>query len=224
MACQGVPACRIAVSNPGEDLSQMINKLQSSVVTWEKENANQTYTTFFTDRRYHRGQSNDRNRDGNNRNYSRNRTYKQSNSGSKGRCYVCQKEDCRSWKHTHEERTKAKETYKSKFDNHFKERLKQYIIDCEGDEDSEDLEDLNKAFEALIIDIESKPNHLNTSTKEDTTTSYLTTFGELTPNEATSISTVLSNKAFSHSLTLEDITKDTLATDPFTYTLNTSGS
>jgi hypothetical protein len=33
MACQGVPACRIAVSNLGEDLSQLINKLQSSIVT-----------------------------------------------------------------------------------------------------------------------------------------------------------------------------------------------
>ena len=32
MACQGVPACRIAVSNPGEDLFQLINKLQSSIV------------------------------------------------------------------------------------------------------------------------------------------------------------------------------------------------
>ena len=41
MACQGVPACRIAVSNPGEDLSQLINKLQSSIVAWEKEHPNQ---------------------------------------------------------------------------------------------------------------------------------------------------------------------------------------
>src|SRR5271157_2702331 len=42
--------------------------------------------------------------------------------------------------------------YKSKFNNHFKERLKQYIIDCKGDEDSEDSEDLDEAFEALILD------------------------------------------------------------------------
>jgi hypothetical protein len=35
---------------------------------------------------------------------------------------------------------------------------------------------------------------------------------------------MLSNRAFSHSLTLEDMTKDTLATNPFTYTLNTSSS
>jgi hypothetical protein len=38
------------------------------------------------------------------------------------------------------------------------------------------------------------------------------------------MSTALANKAFSHSLTLEDVTKPTLATDPFTYTLNTSSS
>ena len=36
-ACQGVPVCRIAVSNPGEDLSQLINKLQSLIIAWEKE-------------------------------------------------------------------------------------------------------------------------------------------------------------------------------------------
>jgi hypothetical protein len=35
---------------------------------------------------------------------------------------------------------------------------------------------------------------------------------------------MLSNRAFSHLLTLEDITKDTLAINPFTYTLNTSSS
>ena len=56
------------------------------------------------------------------------------------------------------------------------------------------------------------------------------TFRELTPSEATSISAILANKAFSHSLTLEDMTKPTpttnpmLATNPFTYTLNTSSS
>jgi hypothetical protein len=69
MACQGVPACRIAVSNPGEDLSQLINKLQSSIVAWEKEHPSQgTHTTFFTDRRYHRGQDRGRNNDRNDRN------------------------------------------------------------------------------------------------------------------------------------------------------------
>ena len=37
IACQGVPTCRIAVSNPGEDLSQLTNKLQPSIAIREKE-------------------------------------------------------------------------------------------------------------------------------------------------------------------------------------------
>ena len=44
------------------------------------------------------------------------------------------------------------------------------------------------------------------------------------PSKATSISVVLANKAFSHSLTLENMTEPALATNPFTYTLNTSSS
>jgi hypothetical protein len=49
-------------------------------------------------------------------------------------------------------------------------------------------------------------------------------------SKATSISVVLANKAFSYSLTLKDITKPMLATDPtlatdlFIYILNTSSS
>ena len=34
----------------------------------------------------------------------------------------------------------------------------------------------------------------------------------------------MANKAFSHLLILKDITKPTLTTDPFTYTLNTPSS
>ena len=55
-------------------------------------------------------------------------------------------------------------------------------------------------------------------------TIYLIAFRELIPNKVTFISAVLANKAFSHSLTLEDITKPILTTDPFIYTLNTPSS
>ena len=37
MACQGVSAYRIAVLNPKEDLSQLINKLQPLIAVREKE-------------------------------------------------------------------------------------------------------------------------------------------------------------------------------------------
>ena len=99
------------------------------------------------------------------------------------------------------ERNKAKDEYKSRFsdrtrgrfDNRFKERFKQYILNYEGDED---LEDFDKAFETLIIDIGSELDY----EKELESTTYLTAFGELTPNEAASMSVVLANKAFGHSL------------------------
>ena len=44
------------------------------------------------------------------------------------------------------------------------------------------------------------------------------------PNKVTSINTALANKAFSYLLTLKDITKFTLTTDPFIYILNTPSS
>ena len=51
-------------------------------------------------------------------------------------------------------------------------------------------------------------------------TVYLIAFRELMPNKATFINTVLINKAFSHLLILEDITKSILTTNLFIYTLN----
>ena len=50
-------------------------------------------------------------------------------------------------------------------------------------------------------------------------TIYLTVFRELMPNKVTFISTALANKAFSYLLILKNITKFTLTTNPFIYTL-----
>ena len=76
----------------------------------------------------------------------------------------------------------------------------------------------------MILDIKSKLNLKEpTNGKElELGTVYLTAFRKLMPNKVTFISTVLANKAFSHLLTLEDITKFILTTDPFIYILNTS--
>ena len=41
------------------------------------------------------------------------------------------------------------------------------------------------------------------------------------PNKVTFINTALANKAFSYLLILKNITKPTLTTNPFIYTLNT---
>ena len=76
------------------------------------------------------------------------------------------------------------------------------------------------------MDIKSKLNLEESVIKKELElgTVYLTAFRELMPNKATFISAILANKVFSHSLTLEDITKLILTTDPFIYTLNTSSS
>ena len=76
------------------------------------------------------------------------------------------------------------------------------------------------------MDIKSKLNLKESTNKKKlkSGTVYLITFKELIPNKATFISTILANKAFSHLLILEDITKSILTTDPFIYTLNTSSS
>ena len=60
-ACQGSPACRYAVSDPPTAIGALINKLQSSITTYEKEQALTGNTAaFFTDRRYHRNTPNNR--------------------------------------------------------------------------------------------------------------------------------------------------------------------
>jgi hypothetical protein len=216
-ACQGVPACRIAISNPSEELATLINKLQSSIVAWEKENpgpaANQT---FFTDRRYYHDQNRDRNRG--------HRPGRYTNDKPKARCYICRKEDCRSWKHTETEREKAKETWRRKFNdntkgrfaNRFEERFKQYIAECEEAEDDEDSE-IDHAFESLIMD-----TNLGSTTAEEQGTTYLTSFGELTHSEATHVSRTLADKAYSHSLTSTDTTKPAPTEDTLSYLSNTN--
>ena len=57
----------------------------------------------------------------------------------------------------------------------------------------------------------------------DNATTYLITFGDLTPNEASSISMELADKAFSHLLIVVDIIEiiiTALNTNPFVYNIN----
>ena len=76
------------------------------------------------------------------------------------------------------------------------------------------------------MDIKSKLNLEEPANKKELKlgTVYLTAFGELMSNKVTFISAVLANKAFSYLLTLEDIIKPILTTDPFIYILNISSS
>jgi hypothetical protein len=76
------------------------------------------------------------------------------------------------------------------------------------------------------LNIKSKLNLEEPANKKElkSGTIYLIAFKELMPNKVTFISTILANKAFSYLLTLKDITKPILTTNPFIYTLNTPNS
>jgi hypothetical protein len=115
---------------------------------------------------------------------------------------------------------------KKRFNNRFEKRFKQYITKCE-ERNNEDLEaEANDIFESLILDIKSKLNLKKPTNRKELESgiTYFTAFGELIFNKATSMSTILANKAFSYLLILEDMTKPTPVIDPFIYILNISSS
>jgi hypothetical protein len=48
-ACQGTPACRYAVLDPLTDLGQLLNRLQSSITAYEKEQHQGGGIAYFID-------------------------------------------------------------------------------------------------------------------------------------------------------------------------------
>jgi hypothetical protein len=205
-ACQGVPACRIAISDPPGELSTLINKLQSSITAWKKENPRTMSASYFTDRRYYRGLQQHRTQQ------KGHFTARNQDSSHKARCYVCKREDCRSWKHTDTERQKAKDDWKSKFNARTKgrftsqsnDRFDQYIAMYEDSDDDTDIDDV---FESLVVDI--KREDCTTPTGDSTpvtssdnylTASYNTSIGDLSLANAAAIVEGLANKAFTHFL------------------------
>lgn len=227
LACQGVPACMIANSAAGiNNLTDLIMRTKASIVEWEKQNPSATINTyytahhteeqepdpesFYTDRRY-RGRAPARfiggQRRGSNRGrggysrggYDRGGGYR--HSGTK-KCYVCQKPGCWSWKHSDEEREKARKDFKAKFNDRtggrysektIEGKYEQYITDCEGEE-----EQIDEAFENLILDVEA--DFEVSSDLQDTPTSYLTSLGELSCSEAAATANSLLNRSFAHVL------------------------
>ena len=76
------------------------------------------------------------------------------------------------------------------------------------------------------MDIKSKLNLKEPTNKKESELGiiYFIAFRELILNKIIFINTILANKAFSHLLILEDITKPILTTNPFIYILNISSS
>jgi hypothetical protein len=111
---------------------------------------------------------------------------------------VCQKEDCRSWRHTPKERKRSKKAYQTQFNSDkasngdFENRYRQYIVFCEGDNKDKS----NKAFEALVLNVTADNDF-----KEQDSDCFLTTFKTLSANKAAFVSAELANKACAHLLT-----------------------
>jgi hypothetical protein len=119
---------------------------------------------------------------------------------------VCQKKNCRLWRHTPEERKRSKKAYQTRFNSDkgsngdFEDRYRQYIVFCEGD----DKDECNEAFEALVLDVTA-----NNDFEEQDSDCFVTTFGTLSTSEAASVSAELANKACAHLLTAPTDATDT---------------
>jgi hypothetical protein len=116
-ACQNVFACQYVCFKLSDSLADLINDLRSSIIIYQKVNSanfTETFETFFTDRRYHKNFSFRVNQ---NRRYS----YFQ-----KKKCFVCQKEECWSTKHSKDERETTKQKFKNRL-NRFFIRIDHYI-------------------------------------------------------------------------------------------------
>jgi hypothetical protein len=130
---------------------------------------------------------------------------------------VCQKENCRSWRHTPEERKRSKEAYQTRFNSEkgsngdFEDRYRQYMVFCEGD----DKDECNEAFEALVLDVTADNDF-----EEQDSDCFVTTFGTLSASEAASVSAELANKACAHLLTAPTDAIDT-ATEACAHLLTT---
>jgi hypothetical protein len=211
-ACQGSPACRYAVSDPPLDFGELINKLQSSITTYEKERDTEN-NIYFTDRRYY-----SRNQSSNRRNGYEGRRYNPSRNHDHDRrrntCFICKKEDCRSWKHTQQEQDKSRTRFKSRhldrfdtnvrdFDQRFESAYKQYVTEIEGDSDDTDIEDdLGNAFEALLVNTDEPA----LPTPLDPSTSFFTSVERLLTGPVHYAETLvydLNNQALVHQLTTQ---------------------
>ncbi|RFU23765.1 hypothetical protein B7463_g12573, partial [Scytalidium lignicola] len=230
-ACQGSPVCRYAISDPSGDLGQLINKLHSSIMSYEKEKEQEhNGETYFTDCRYHtnRGTS----QRFNPRGLRRTTLYSQ----TQGRCFICKREGCRLWKHPQEEQDAEKAHFKArnigKFsssvcgsEQRFNEQFKQYVADCEGSDSEED--ELGPTFETLFAhnDVETGPEELDQpETTFFTTTTFFTSCGSFPVELATPITTELANNTFLHQLTTEVPTTENYPwePDPKTFTATTT--
>ena len=233
-ACQGIPACRYATADPPADFGQLINKIQSSIMNFEKEEGSKaTQGAYFTDRKFFRNNNGGRHQSrGGGRlqgtGYGQNgSSYNRPPRSS--RCFVCNKEECRSWKHTPEEQEQAKSKFKARqfgnkrFDNnYFEKRFQQYVSEYEGDNDSDEEVDLDEVFEALTLDVNAKEDDYSDETKG--TSQCFTSLGSMSEVNAIATITELANRSVSHQISPSPTQQaDATTTDSDTFKSSSEG-
>ena len=95
--------------------------------------------------------------------------------------------------------------------------MNQYIIDYEGDIDSE--EELKEAFQTLTIDLVDISPTTNTKLDVD---HFYTTVGQVKTYKAILMAETLANKAFSHLILTEDVAPYMSDQDLFSYIIKTA--
>jgi hypothetical protein len=246
-ACQGIPACRYAVSSSPTDLGQLLNNLQSSITAYEKEQEQPQNdgTAYFTDRRFHSRNQPDRQRGGRQHSSGRDyaspvRHFKPNYDRSTPRsCFICKKPDCRSWKHTPEEQDAEKARFRARnisrfsnktrssrdFDNRFTAAYLQHVANAEGETNGDASEDeLGEEFEVLLADADVENLDVEPPVKG---TTWFTTVGGLLTAPATLTGTAntlvddLTSLSLLHRLTGETRTLtpgEALIEDTFAFT------
>ena len=213
--CQDVPARQYACFKPTDWLASRINDLRSSIITFQKANPdNRQMQAFFTDHRYqkqyHPPLSAYTRRD-----RGDNRGDNQAWIGRK-KCFVCNKKGCWSSKYTWDEREEPKKKFKKRFSQRFDNRASQYIAEYErvDYEIDDDIEDIDKAAEALMIDVGfSSP--FNLDQENVNTNTLITSFGTI--HQAKTMTEYLVNCSFDHTITGVDLTLTPHESDLFTY-------
>jgi hypothetical protein len=240
-ACQGSPACRYAVSDPPADLGEFINKLQSSIITYEKEQDTNP-ETFYTDRRYHsrnrqdhqqgqyRGRQNTRQ---DTRQNTRQDTRQNTRQDTRqwNICFICKREGCRSWKHPEQEQEESKAKFRSRnlgrfntrapdFEKRFNKAYQQYIAEFENDSEKELEDDLGTTFDTLLAESDDNIESDNfVTTSFFASTNNQSTLSAQEIDIGTFLTKTLTNQSCTHQLLTESkgystkLTAVNLATD-----------
>jgi hypothetical protein len=194
--CQRHPAYRFAIANPPQEPSQLINRLQSSITTYEKEQQLNSTKAYFTDRKYHSNSNRYDRRNGNHHyNNDRNRRTRDNfrspfkprdNLRSRERfnlsksCFICKKPGCRSWKHSPKEQAEEKARFRARNLYRFK-NVKSFSFD----------KDFDIAYQQFVADVEGKPDKSDESSEDEdelgrTTGAFATLLADIDDVDGTS--------------------------------------